>query len=175
MPGEKQFKEILSGGDLRSIGQTSLIVSQIHNRKDFDALFDLLLDADRLVVMRAADAIEKITRQNTGYLSGHSAKVIELCGTTVHKELKWHLALLLSRLDLNDEQSELACQILTAWVLDKGNSRIVRVNALQAIYELGEKQKTATDRRKLIFDELEKESIPSINARIRILRKQIGL
>jgi hypothetical protein len=45
--------------------------------------------------MRAADAIEKITLQHPEYLVKYKDDLLELCYVAKHKELKWHLALLI--------------------------------------------------------------------------------
>lgn len=100
----RNFETALAGGDLRSIGNSDRVVSEIRNQADFDALFKLLFHDDRIVVMRAADAIEKITIDHPEYLSLYIPQVFELCKTAVNKELKWHLALLIPRLSLTKKK-----------------------------------------------------------------------
>ncbi|RQP18386.1 MAG: hypothetical protein EAS52_05655 [Parapedobacter sp.] len=56
-----RFKDILQGGDLRSIGKANQVVAQVGDQSTFDELFKELYNTDRKVVMRAADSIEKIT------------------------------------------------------------------------------------------------------------------
>jgi hypothetical protein len=58
----EEIKKLLIGGDLRSIGDSSKIIKLINNQNDFDLLFGFINSDDRLIVMRAADVIEKITR-----------------------------------------------------------------------------------------------------------------
>jgi len=96
----KNFEKTLSGGDLRSIGRGNSVVQKIRTRDDFDQFFKLLSHKDRLVVMRAADAIEKITRENKEYLFKHKKNILDLYKIAKDKELKWHLALLIPRLNL---------------------------------------------------------------------------
>jgi len=67
----QNFDDILKGGDLRSIGQSNNVVSLIHNQESFDKLFQQLFHNDRKVVMRTADAIEKMTLNNRDYLKRH--------------------------------------------------------------------------------------------------------
>lgn len=55
-------KKYLQGGDLRSIADVDQLIPLIKTQKTFDELFSCLESEDRLIVMRAADAIEKITR-----------------------------------------------------------------------------------------------------------------
>lgn len=167
------FVKILSGSDLRSIGKSNSIVSKIQNQKDFDDLFECILHIDRIIVMRAADAIEKITNNNPKYLTKHKRKIIELCNIVKNKELKWHLALLIPRLTLDSKEFGTAWNTLTMWAKDKTNSRIVRVNSIQGLFEIMKQENELGKDFVLTLSELEKENIPSINARIRKLKNAI--
>lgn len=82
------FEKILSGGDLRSIGKSNSIITEIKNQNDFDELFKYLFHEDRLFVMRAADTIEKITIIHPQYLANHKIEIFELCNVANDKELK---------------------------------------------------------------------------------------
>jgi hypothetical protein len=163
------------GGDLRSIGQVNNIIENIKSQNEFDELFQCLFNAERIVVMRAADAIEKITVKNPLYLKKHSATIFKLCGTPTNKELKWHLALLLARLELSKGELMKAWNILTRWAKDKANSCIVRVNSIQALFELLKKEKERKQPYKQLLLQLEKENIPSLNARAKIIKKQMEM
>lgn len=169
------FEKILSGGDLRSIGKSNSVILKIQTQKDFDELFQCLFHEDRLVIMRAADTIEKITINNTQYLEKHKDAIIKLCSTVIDKELKWHLALLIPRLQLDDFEFANAWNTLTNWAKDKNNSRIVRVNSIQGLSEMKLQKKSLEKDFKFTLYEIEKENIPSINARIRRLKTASSL
>lgn len=166
------FKKILSGGDLRSIGKSNAVVIKINNQNDFDEFFKYLFHENRLIVMRAADAIEKVTLHNPQYLTKHINEIIELCNTAKDKELKWHLALLIPRLNLKNMEFDNGWKTLNMWAKDKDNSRIVRVNSIQGLYEMTKQQSKTEKDFWIIVDEIERENIPSINARINKIRKQ---
>jgi hypothetical protein len=108
----KKIADILKGGDLRSIGQTNKIFQQ-------------LFHSDRKIVMRSADAIEKITLKHPAFLKQHKASILKLIETAKHNELKWHLALIVSRLHLTIKEFEKIWQTLTGWANDKKESKIV--------------------------------------------------
>jgi hypothetical protein len=169
-----QFKEMLSGGELRSIRQSGVVVSKITTQNDFDELIHFLFHNNRLIVMRAADAIEKVTIKSPQYLYKHQVEIFELCNTVKEKELKWHLALLLPRLNLSEREFGTAWHTLSKWAFDKTNSRLVRVNAVRALSQLLLQKNELIDEFKLTLREVEKENIPSINSRIRLIRKQLG-
>jgi hypothetical protein len=168
-----RFENELSGGDLRSIGRSNAVVLQVHNQADFDALFHCLFSKNRLVVMRAADAVEKITITRPQYLQKHENELFQMCMVAKEKELKWHLALLLPRLSLLPHERAGAWKILTAWVKNKNASRIERVNALQALFELSRNDQALAAELTMLLLALSAENLPSLNARIKILQKQL--
>jgi hypothetical protein len=162
----KDFTTLLSGGDLRSIGKSNEIVALINSQEDFDSLFYFLFSNDRLAVMRAADSIEKITKSHSLYLQPHAKEIVQLMHTAKNKELKWHLALLLSRLNLTNEEAPIVYDALTRWFLDKQESKIVRVNALQCLYHLAKRKPSFQSSLQHNIQVVARENIPSINARI---------
>lgn len=165
------FKNILEGGDLRSIGRSNEVVSLINNQEQFDDLFELLFERDRMVVMRAADAIEKVSLHQTSLLASHKYEIISLCKTVSNIELKWHLALLVSRLQYAETELPMVWQLLMTWATQKNESHIVRVNALQSLYNLLVLHPAFETDFAATIAQIEKENIPSVNARIRKFRK----
>ena len=148
----KDFVNLLSGGDLRSIGKSNSVVS---------------------LVMRAIDAIEKITLKHPNYLIKHKNEILNLSTVAHDKEFKWHLAQIIPRLSLTPHELTKAWKLLTNWALDKNNSRIVRVNSIQGLFEMLKENNGLTQDFALTLTELEKEDIPSINARIRSIKNKI--
>ena len=167
----------LKGGDLRSLGNTKVVISEITNQNKFDDLFQNLFNSDRLVVMRAADAVEKLTKTHTEYLDSHKMELLQLFQSANNIELKWHLAQLIPRLiirlKLNNEETGMVWNKLTQWAFDRAGSRIVRVNSMQGLFDIQEKlpelKKDFTD----TLLKLDRETIPSIVARVKILRKKM--
>jgi hypothetical protein len=136
----ENMEELLKGGDLRSLGQSKLIVSQVSDQESFDKLFKQLFHKDRLVVMRAADVIEKITLKDCSFLVRHSSDLVKLTENATNKEL------------------------------NKKESRIVRVNALQGLFNLLQLNNELTQDFNLIVSTIIRENIPSILARLRKLK-----
>jgi hypothetical protein len=62
-------------------------------------------------------------------------------------------------------------QTLSNWLTDVKESKIVRVNSMQGLYELIKKCDELRQEFELITSQIEKENIPSLNARLRILKK----
>jgi hypothetical protein len=164
------FDDLLEGGDLRSLGQANKVISLINNQESFDELFKHLFHNDRKVVMRTADAIEKITLNNPGYLKQHKGDILNLCDTAKNIELKWHLALLVPRVSLTKKEFGKVWHLLTTWATDKKESKIVRVNSMQGLSNLLTERMELKPDFDLTIMKIEKENIPSINARIKKLK-----
>lgn len=165
------LEDLLRGGDLRSLGQSGQIVGQITGQERFDELFRLLFHSDRLVVMRAADVVEKVTVPHPGFLAPHKKKLLALMGKAVDKELKWHLALLAPRIQWTEHELGIAWHTLTGWATDRKESRIVRVNSLQGLHDLLPQDPALRQDFSLTVRQLDRENIPSISVRIRKLAR----
>ena len=169
-PLKEKIYALLNGGDLRSISGSNEVAMLIHSQNDFDVLFDFLNDSSRIIVMRAADSIEKVSRRHSTYLDKHKTVLLGMIADATDKELKWHLAQLVPRLKLDDDEKNNAFEIFKRWLLNENESNIVRVNSIQALYELSYNSKSSKKSFDEILISIEKENIPSINARIRKLK-----
>lgn len=167
----EHLAEILKGGDLRSIGRANQLIVIVKNQQDFDQLFQFLLNGERVQAMRAADAIEKITHNHPEYIKTHKKELLALLPTAMNKEMKWHLCQLIPRLSLSTKELGNCLQIFTKWVSEKKESKIVRANALQALFDLRQKYPEGKISLQPIIARLEKENIPSLKARLRKFQK----
>ena len=170
-----RFLEYLLGGDLRSIGKSNSVIPKIKTQADFDELFKYLHYPDRIVVMRAADCVEKISSANPGYLTKHKKEILELSRASVDKELVWHLAQIIPRLDLTGSDLKEGWNVLQQWALDKSGSRIVRTNSIEGLFHLARGRRSAMNNLIDIWSKVEQENVPSLNARIKKIRKQLIL
>lgn len=165
----EQFVKLLSGGDLLPIRRSNDDVLKVRNDDDFDELFKCLSYKDRIVRLRAADTIEKTTLKYPSYLLKHKASLMDLFCTVMDKELKWHLVLLVPRLNLSEKEKEIVWQRLSAWALDTKESKRVRASSIQAVYQIAESDHFYIRNFELLADQIKKEHIPSLNARIKKL------
>ncbi|MCJ7549904.1 MAG: hypothetical protein MUQ30_09515 [Anaerolineae bacterium] len=132
--------EKLEGGDRRSIGRADEVVDDVlRDPTLFGAVFNGMLSDDPIVRMRAADAAEKITAQHPEYLEPHKAVLIDRVAAIDQQEVRWHVALMVPRLALNEGERRRVVGTLFGYLEDK--SRIVQVNAMQALVDLAEDDK----------------------------------
>jgi hypothetical protein len=134
-PIMKDLLRQLKGGDRRSIRGVPKIVDQVMADPSlFSVVFSGMVDADPLVRMRCADAVEKITAVRPEHLAPCKTQVIRLAATAAQQEVRWHLAQLFSRLELSASERRRVVKTLTKYLTDA--SRIVKTCAMQALADI---------------------------------------
>ncbi len=168
---ETEFTRLLLGNDLRRLKNAQRVLEAVTDQKSFDQLFGLIFHRERPLVMRAADAIEKITIEKKEYLAPHKDQLMAILRSADHIELKWHLAQLLPRLTLSPQEIADVWHRLTYWALNRNESKIVRVNALQGLFDISRLHPEWKKDFAQTIAAVEREPIPSLQARIRKLRR----
>lgn len=125
----------LLGGDRRSIGAVRRAVEAVLMQPPLLAvLFDGLYSDDPLLRMRCADAIEKATVQHHDWLPPFKAALLGPLAAQTQKEVRWHVAALLARLPLSDDEARAVVAILLDYTNDA--SSIVKTMAMQALTDI---------------------------------------
>ncbi|MFT6838978.1 MAG: hypothetical protein ACJAUO_002136 [Sediminicola sp.] len=76
---------------------------------------------------------------------------------------------MVTRLKLTPAQRLKVLEVLTKWATDSTESRIVRVNALQALYDMNQQYHEMEEEFQQLILNLKEENIPSLNSRIQKL------
>jgi len=127
----------LEGGDRRSLGRSDEIAELVLKKpRLFAALFKGLWSEDPLVRMRAADAAEKVTRTKHELLRSYKKELLGLMAEVNQQEVRWHLAAMAPRLELNARERQLVVALLQEYLEDR--SSIVRAFALQGLADIAE-------------------------------------
>jgi hypothetical protein len=130
------FAVRLKGGDRRSIGRADEIAALIVREPGrFGELWGCLLDIDPVVRMRAADALEKVSRVLPVVFEPHREALLSAKLDDGSAEVRWHLIAITSRLALQVGDAARFYTYLDQ-CLRHDASRIVKVAALQAAYDL---------------------------------------
>jgi len=136
-----ELLEHLTHGDRRSVrGVAEVVQAVLVEPRLFRVVFDAMSGPDALLRMRAADAVEKITRRHPEYLGPLRGRVLVLAARARQQEVQWHLAQLLSRVRLNARERRRAAEILRRYLCVE--SRIVRTFAMQTLADLAERDMT---------------------------------
>ena len=166
-----RLEKLLAEGDLRTTGNVTKVLPFVKTQRAFDSLFTLLFHPDRKIAMRAADAAEKLTAKNPAFLKPHREKILQLLKCAAHIELKWHVAQLIPRLELNKRKLKIVVPLLTRQAMDGNESKIVRVNSLQALADLSAKDPGLLRSLVPLLAKLAKEDIPSLRVRAKKLHQ----
>lgn len=119
--------------------------------------------------MRAIDAVEKVTKNEPAYLHPHKREIFELLHSASNKEFKWHIAQLIPRLEMTPTEVSNVWDTLTTWVKDPSESKIVRANALQTLFDLTREHRGWDAAFDWIVKSVRSEDVPSLTARIQKL------
>lgn len=164
----------LRGGDLRSLGRSGDIAPEIANDpKRFAQAFAALLSADPVVRSRAADAVEKATRERPALLHPHKTVLLKRIALIEQQEVRWHVAQMLPRLELTAKERDSAIAVLFEYLEDK--SSIVRTMAMQALADFAVRDERLRKRIVPVLEFLTKEGTPAMRARGRRLLRQLSL
>ncbi len=138
----------LEGGDLRSIGRADEVVADVLDDLDlFEHVFRGMSSEDPIVRMRAADVVEKVSAVHPECLQPYKGNLLQRVAAIDQQEVRWHVAQMLPRLELDAEERAKAVEILLGYLDDR--SKIVKTCAMQALADLA-----------LIDDSLRPQVIP---------------
>ncbi|WP_214760370.1 hypothetical protein [Exiguobacterium sp. s146] len=167
------IRELLNGGDLRSIGHVDEVVEFVGNDQDrFNELMTGLTDDRPVVRMRSADAIEKLTRRHPELLHAHQTTLFQQLHTTPQQEVRWHLAQLMPRMTWTEEEASDIAHVLTDWITAETSS-IVIVNALQAMFDLSVVHPQHRDELKALLETQLDAGSPAVKRRSKKLLQKL--
>jgi hypothetical protein len=163
---------LLGGGDRRSIGRANqvadLVLRQPHRALQ---LVKCMWSDDAVVRMRAADAAEKVSRKKPRAFRRFIPALLGLADETAQIELRWHLALMIPRLDLSSAERSRAFALFKEYLLDR--SSIVKTFALQALTELAVEDQEMRLEVAQLLERASRKGTPAMRARARKLSSRL--
>jgi hypothetical protein len=173
-PGEYRVGDLagrLARGDHRGEGDAASVAAEIAaNPGALPDLVACLFSRNATVRMRAADALERLSRGHGAWLDPYGERLLTEAAAIDQVELRWRLVQILPRLTLSDDQRRRALHRLSDW-FETSPSRIVRSSALQAVVDLAARdadlRATAAD----MLGRAMRSGVPSLAARARRILK----
>lgn len=163
----------LQGGDLRSKGRSEEVVADVlENPGLFPILFEGMLHDDPVIRMRAADAVEKITRQRADLLHPFKVHLIDEVAKINQQEVRWHVAQMFSCLELTKAERGKVATILHEYLKDK--SRIVKTFAMQGLADLAKDDDALKREVAPLLREMTETGSPAMQSRGRKLLADLG-
>jgi len=161
---------MLQGGDRRSIGKSNHIAKLVlSDPQRYGELVECLWHESPIVRMRAADAAEKVTVARPELLKSYKQELLGLLGETEQIELRWHLALMVPRLELTRPERERAAATLQRYLEDR--SSIVKTFALQGLADLARQDSNLREPALQALEESLRTGTAAMKARARKLLK----
>jgi len=172
MPATETIRQMLTPGKRLDAGRVWEVVELIEGRpRKLSSLIECLFDEDPAIASRAADALERITRDRPQQAQRWKDALIGLLVETTEKKVRWNLALTLPRLKLTIPECLRIAEVLNTWLDDP--SSIVKTCALHGIADLTRQD---PDSLPTVLDLLRvagRSGTPAMRARSRILLKAI--
>jgi hypothetical protein len=160
--------KLLQGGDRRSIGAVPQVIERVDADPSlFSLVFDGMADPDPLVSMRCADAVEKLTLGHPEWLAPYRRQLLTLASKAQTSELRWHMAQLLGRIELNKGERRRVVDILNEYLGDA--SRIVKTFSMQTLADIAVKDRKLRDAIVERLETLTRTGSPAMRSRGRKL------
>jgi hypothetical protein len=163
----------LTGGDRRSIGRVREVVADVLDDPTlFGAVFHGMVSDDPIVRMRSADAVEKITAKHPEYLQPHKTTLIQQVAKIEQQEVRWHVAQMIPRLELSNEERAVVVETLLGYLDD--NSKIVKTFSMQALADLAEQNAGLRSQVIPLLEKLTETGSPAMRSRGRKLLEKLS-
>lgn len=167
-----QIIKKLEGSDLRSKGRSEEVVKDILNKPSlFKHVILAILDDDPVIRMRAADAAEKISKEQPTYLRPYKKILINRISHIDQQEVRWHAAQMLPRLQLTSKERRQVWDIFLQYLKDK--SSIVRAFAMQGLADIAMKDQSYLQQVVPLINKLMVTGSPAMQSRGCKLLKQL--
>jgi hypothetical protein len=171
----KSVREKLTGGTRTSVGSADEVIQKLlKNTVGLSVIYDLFLDEDPVVAMRASYVAMKVAEQKPDSVEPFAKDLLKNLNLYTQQEVRWHIPQLLAHLNLTLAQRRKAYEVLMEWS-ETDKSKIVGYYSLQTAANFAE-----TDD-KLLQDfiprlkKANKLGAKSIQNRCKKIAKQLGI
>ena len=171
----KSVREKLTGGTRTSVGSADEVIQKLlKNTAGLSVIYDLFLDEDPVVAMRASYVAMKVAEQKPDSVEPFAKDLLKNLNLYTQQEVRWQIPQLLAHLNLTLAQRRKAYEVLMEWS-ETDKSKIVGYYSLQTAANFAE-----TDD-KLLQDfiprlkKANKLGAKSIQNRCKKIAKQLGI
>jgi hypothetical protein len=172
MPKAESIREMLAPGGRLDVGRVREVVELVENRSArFDQLVECVWEDDPAVASRAADALERATRDRPARAQRWKAEFLGLMSETTEKKIRWNLALVVPRLKLTVAECRRVSAVLRSYLDDP--SSIVKTAALHGITDLSRQDPESLPDVLDLLRVAGRSGTPAMRSRSRILLKAI--
>ena len=172
MRASETIHEMLAPGTRLDPGRVWQVVELIEGRRGkLSQLIACLWDEDSAIASRAADALERLTRDRPQQAQRWKDSLLGLLAETTEKKVRWNLALLIPRLKLTEHECCRVAEVLNTYLDDP--SSIVKTAALHGMADLTRQNPDLLPEVLDLLRTAGRSGTPAMRARSRILLKAI--
>lgn len=143
----------------------------LKNSRKTAQVIECLWDEDAGVANRAADALERASSRQPQILVRWKDALLDRMLDAGENKLRWNLALMVSRMSLNEIDTARAAAVLRSWLDDK--SSIVKTSAMHGLAGLAQNDLSMLPEVLDMLRMLSRSGTPAMRARGRILLKSM--
>ena len=168
---------MLEPGGRLDPGRVGQVVEVVKNQSPRDQprkiaqLIECLWDEKLAVANRAADALERVTREKPSQAQRWKDELLGLMAEAEEKKLRWNLALVVPRLRLTPVECQRAASVLRSYLDDR--SSIVKATALHGLADLTRQDSSLLSEVLDLLRVSSRSGTPAMRARSRILLKKL--
>ena len=131
-------RDKLTGGTRTSVGSADEVIQKLlKNSAGLPAIYDLFLDEDPVVAMRASYVAMKVAEQKPDSVEPFAKQLLKNLDLYIQQEVRWHVPQLLAHLKLSLAQKRKAYEVLMEWS-ETDKSKIVGYYSLQTAANFAE-------------------------------------
>lgn len=168
----ENIREMLVPGRRLDVGRAWEVVELIEGRPGKLAqLVECLWDENPGVCSRAADVLERVTRDRPQQAQRWKDELLGLMSETTEKKVRWNLALVVPRLKLTVAECRRAAEAMQSYLDDP--SSIVKTAALHGMTDLTRQEPESLPEIVDLLRVAGRSGTPAMRARSRILLKAL--
>lgn len=168
-----KLRDLLAEGDKRTVRKVDAAFQLLCSHPALlEEIIEMIQGASEALAMRAADCLEKFNREHVDQVEKYKDDLIHILVEVSQKEVRWHLAQILPRLQLSQDDLEVASKV---WIHDFYNSKsaIVRVESLQALFNIRDRYAKALPELKKALESAASADSPAVKTRAAILIRSL--
>lgn len=132
-------KQALSGGTRTSVGDADRVIQELlESPSGLAEIYDLFLDEDAVVAMRASYVAMRVAEQKPETVAPFATLLFDQLERYTQQEVRWHVPQLLVHLDLKPAERNRAYEVIMHWA-ETDKSKIVGYYGFQAAAEFAQK------------------------------------
>ena len=169
------IRQKLSGGTRTSVGSADQVIQALlKSPSGLTEIYDLFLDEDAVVAMRASYVAMRVAEQSPDSVTPFAKDLIRNLSRYTQQEVRWHIPQLFSHIELSTAQRRKVYEVFMDWA-ETDKSKIVGYYCLQTAADFAELDETLLQDFIPRLRKANKSGAKSIQNRCKKIAKQLDI